>query len=82
MKVLSYSRHPTADLMGSLLEKHKEKQLKFKAFCERNQRKDSSLNFEFSLYFFIDRKVKKGKSEGKSAKAVVLENREHVRSYY
>ena len=81
-KILKFSRHPVADLMGSVLEKHEEKRTKLKAFCERNRRKDSSVNFDFSLYFFLDRKVRKGCRDGKSAKEIVLENRQAINQYY
>ena len=80
--VLKFCRHPTADILEPLLNRHREQVVALKAFCHKKNQPDRSTHFEFSLCFFLDKKVRAGSRNGKSAKAVVLENKQFVNKYY
>ena len=82
MQVLTYSRHPLADLMTPYYIKHREKMVKWIDFCNRKQRPNQAKNDGFALGFFLDKKFKEGGQKGKSSKEVASENKHMLKLYY
>jgi hypothetical protein len=80
--VFRFSTHPTADLMSPLLAKHTAKMVRWKAWCERNHRSESSEKQGFALFFFAERKVREARKQGKRAEDIKAANRYVKEIYY
>ena len=63
--VFRFSVHPTASLMARTIREHKDKQIRLKEFCKRNQQKDKSDNYCFYLYWCLVIKIARGLKVGK-----------------
>ena len=80
-KILKFSRHPVADLMEPLCEKHSIKMERWKAWCERTQRHDALKKDGFALFFFAERKVRRARREGVAIEELKHRN-QHVKYIY
>ena len=82
MKVLTFSRHPVADVMAQHIGKHDEKLEQWKKYCEKHSRTDSFLNNQFALFFFGQRKVAKARREQMREKDAKEDFRKLKSNYY
>ena len=79
MKVLTYSRHPVAEIMKPYHEKHDDDMIRYREMCNRTgkeKRRES-----FALHFHLEKYMRKGQQEGKTRKQVGTECR-HMRNIY
>ena len=70
-KILKFSRHPVADVVRQLCDKHEGQTVKWKAYCEKRQRSDCVRMDGFALFYFAERQSKKERREGRRANKLI-----------
>ena len=74
MMVLTYSRHPVADIMALQCTRHEKKMRKWRAWCKKEQ-VDGGWDYEgFAFHYFMEQHTKKGQKVGKTPEQVCDEN--------
>ena len=81
MNIMLYTQHPIAEAMTPLIVKHRGKMIKLRVLYERGQ-PPKQFNYDgFALNYFIDKRIMKGRTQGKTTMEVMAENR-HIESLY
>ena len=82
MNVLKFCRHPIAELLQPLIERHEHHKDGFRAHCERKWIPDKSHTFEFPMVIFMDRRIQMGNKKEKDSRTIVKQDRYLIDKYY